>query len=80
MEIVYKKQAEKYIRKTDANTRLKLLRAIDGLLELNGDIVKLAGSSMYRLKIHHYRIIFTYNREDGIITIEEINSRGDVYK
>ncbi|OQB15790.1 MAG: hypothetical protein BWY15_00503 [Firmicutes bacterium ADurb.Bin193] len=80
MDIVYKKQPEKYLKKTDKNTYNKLIKAIEGLTELEGDIIKLQGSDLYRLKIYHYRIIFAYNSNDNIITIEEINSRGDVYK
>jgi len=80
MNIVYKKQPEKYLRRTDKNTYSKLIKAIEGLAELEGDIIKLQGSHLYRLKIYHYRIIFAYNSNDNIITIEEINSRGDVYK
>lgn len=80
MEIEYRKQPQKYLKHTDKNTYKKLDKAIEGLKELEGDIVKLQGSEMYRLKIYHYRIVFTYNSNDSIITIEEINSRGDIYK
>ena len=80
MEIVYKKQAEKYLKKTDKNTYTKLSKAIKGLQELEGDIAKLKGSELFRLKIYHYRIIFAYNSNEETITIEEINSRGDIYK
>lgn len=80
VNIVFKKQAAKYLKNTDKNTYKKLNKAIAGLNELEGDICKLQGSELYRLKIHHYRIIFAYNSNDNVITIEEINSRGDVYK
>jgi Cytotoxic translational repressor of toxin-antitoxin stability system len=80
MEIFFRKQPEKYLKKTDANTYAKLMRAIDGLQDLTGDIIKLQGSELFRLKIHHYRIIFSCNMATGAIIIEEINTRGDVYK
>lgn len=79
MDIVYKKQAEKYLRKVDITTYNKLKKAIVGLEELHGDIVKLKGSEMYRLKIYHYRIIFTYNINTNAITIEGIGTRGNIY-
>nr|DAI48777.1 MAG TPA: Toxin with endonuclease activity, of toxin-antitoxin system [Caudoviricetes sp.] len=34
---------------------------------------------MYRLKIHHYRAIFEVDTEKGIVTVQEINTRGDIY-
>ena len=80
MEINYKKQPEKYLRKTDRNTYKKIIKAIEGLLTLRGDIIQMHDSELYRLKIHHYRIIFAFDSDNSIITIEEINSRGDVYK
>lgn len=80
MKIIFKKQAEKYLKRTDNNTYKKLDKAIKGLQELEGDICKLQGTKFYRLKIYHYRIIFAYDSNDSTITIEEINSRGDVYK
>ncbi|MDR1117663.1 MAG: type II toxin-antitoxin system RelE/ParE family toxin [Oscillospiraceae bacterium] len=79
MIIKLKKQAEKYLRKTDANTYQKLKKAIHGLESLQGDIIRLEGTDKYRLKIYHYRIIFTYDSEHDYIVIEKIGSRGDVY-
>ena len=78
MEILYKKQPQKYLDKADANTRAKLEKSINGLLELQGDIVKIKGSDLYRLKIEHYRIGFSYDGE--AITIEAILPRGEFYK
>lgn len=80
VDILYKKQPEKYLKRTDKITYKKLSKAIDGLRELEGDIIRLQGSELYRLKIYHYRILFTYSSAHNTITIEEINSRGDVYK
>jgi len=79
VEIELKKQPEKYLKKTDSVTYGKLMRAIDGLRELEGDIVKLKGTEKYRLKIYHYRIIFAYDSVNNIIVVEEIGSRGDIY-
>ena len=78
MKIEMKKQPEKYLKKTDTVTYKKLINAIEGLKNLEGDIIKLKGSEKYRLKIYHYRIIFIVDNEDTI-TIEEIGSRGDIY-
>ena len=78
MEITYKKQALKYLEKSDVPVRRKIEKAISGLSELQGDIVKIKGTDLYRLKIEHYRIGFSYENET--ITIEAILPRGEFYK
>jgi mRNA-degrading endonuclease RelE of RelBE toxin-antitoxin system len=80
VKINLKKQPEKYLKAVDANTRTKLEKAIYGLTELEGDIVKIDGTDLYRLKIHHYRIAFRVDRKAKIIDVEMIGARGDFYK
>lgn len=78
MEIRLEKQPRKYLASLDSPTRNKLLKALDGLKELKGDIVKLSGcDNMYRLKINHYRIIFKYDGNE-IIIVNTINTRTNI--
>ncbi|MBQ9413129.1 MAG: addiction module toxin RelE [Oscillospiraceae bacterium] len=78
MELVLRKQPQKYLASVDANTRRKLYLALDGLKELEGDIVKLSGKqNLYRLKIEHYRIIFEYSGGE-IIIVETIDTRTNI--
>jgi len=77
-KIVYNKQPQKYLAKVPATTYNKLIKACEGLATASGDIVKLKGSNYYRLKIDHYRIIFTYDKEIEQILIEEINTRTNI--
>ena len=44
------------------------------------DIKKLKGVELYRLRVGDYRIIYRIEEEIKIITIENIDNRGDVYK
>ena len=76
--MVYKKQPEKYLKSVDGNTHEKLIRALEGLSEGEGDIVKLKGSGYYRLKIEHYRAIFTRDAATGTITVVEVNTRTNI--
>jgi mRNA-degrading endonuclease RelE of RelBE toxin-antitoxin system len=76
--VTYKKQPEKYLKSVDANTYKKLSKALEGLAEVKGDIVKLAGSENYRLKIEHYRAIFTYDKAEDTITVQELNTRTNI--
>ena len=77
-DIKLKKQPQKYLIKADGITQKKLIKALDGLRVLKGDIIKLKNSDCYRLKIPQYRII--YERDDviRIISVEEINTRTNI--
>jgi mRNA-degrading endonuclease RelE of RelBE toxin-antitoxin system len=80
MRISKRKQPQKYLKATDKNTRDKLDKAIDGILEWKGDIVKIKGMDFYRLKIDHYRIGFKIDVQNKVISIEIILPRGEFYK
>lgn len=79
MKIVLKKQPQKYLASIDAPTREKLYKALDGLKNLEGDIRKLKGyDNYYRLKIAHYRILFTVDNMGQIIIVGTINTRTNI--
>ncbi len=79
MQIKLKKRAQKYLDGVDANTRRKLYKALDRLSRWEGDIVRLEGAkNRYRCKIDHYRILFTWEKDDIIITVVEINTRTNI--
>lgn len=76
LEILLQKQAIKYLASTDEPTRNKLYKALDGLKELNGNIVKLKGTdNFYRLKIEHYRIVFSVDKGALKVIVISINTR-----
>ena len=78
MEIRLKKQPQKYLAAADGNTREKLYRALEKLKELDGDIVCInPKEGIYRFKISHYRIIFSYLGGE-IIIIETIDTRTNI--
>lgn len=79
MEILLKKQPQKYLASVDANTRKKLMAALDELSRLEGDIVPLKGQpNRFRYKIAHYRIVFEWVRGTIVITVIEINTRTNI--
>lgn len=79
MELRLKKQLQKYLAGVDENTRRKLLRALDQLSRLEGDIKPLAGKkNLFRYKIPHYRIIFEWIKGEIVITVIEINTRTNI--
>ena len=75
MEVQLKKQAQKYLDRVDQPTREKLLRALDQLALLQGDIKPLKGQkNIYRYKLEHYRMIFEWSKDATIVVIS-INTR-----
>lgn len=73
------KQPQKYLAAVDAPTRRKLLKALDALANLEGDIKPLAGyDGLFRCKIAHYRIIFRWVKGEIVIVVLEINSRTNI--
>lgn len=76
MNIEYSKQAEKFLKKQDADTRSRIRSAIHNLPD--GDVKRLRGRNGYRLRVGSYRVIFdTYGH---VLRIERIDIRGQVYK
>ena len=77
MQPIYSKQATKYLEKLSKNMSLRLVTAINKLPD--GDVKKLRGfNSLYRLRVGDLRVTFT--QDNGQIVVEEINSRGRIYK
>lgn len=74
--IQYSKQAIKFLKKQDYNTRNRIVSAINSLP--SGDVKKLQGAKGYRLRVGDFRVLF--DRDGNIIYIEKIENRGQVYK
>ena len=78
-KIVFQKAALKFLRKQDKKIQERLLVAINQLPE-GTDIKKLQGYDMYRMRVGNMRILYTIDDFVMIISIENIDNRGDVYK
>jgi len=77
--IELEKAAQKFLDKQDKQQRIRLYRAIYKL-PYGKDIKKLKGCGFYRLRVGDCRIIYSIDETVRIITIENIDNRGDVYK
>jgi len=77
MIIKLSKQAEKYLTKVPADIREKLLKGLEDIKELKGNIQPLVIGG-YRYKIHHYRIIFNIDHQNDAACIIEINTRSNI--
>lgn len=81
-KILFEKSAEKFIKKQPFDQQKRLLKAIMGLPE-NGDILKMKGySSLYRLRVGGCRVLYKMEQtpEKIVITVSDIDNRGQVYK
>ncbi len=76
MTIQYSVQAVKFLRRQDRTTQKRIISAINKLP--SGDVKKLQGRTGYRLRVGNFRIIFDF--AGNIIYIEEVDSRGQIYK
>ena len=79
MDFVYSKQAVKTINHMDKTVKQRIKAAIEKLPD--GDVKQLQGQEVttYRLRVGGWRVLYSLV-EDGIILIEKIAPRGEVYK
>jgi mRNA interferase RelE/StbE len=76
-QIIYSKNALKFLKKQDKSTQQRIITAIEKL-PLEGDIIKLQGTDGYRLRVGTFRVLF--NVDGIIIDIIDIGNRGQIYK
>ena len=77
MQIIYSKDAAKTLRLLNEPTKSRIKNAINRLP--GGDVKKLKGfENAYRLRVGNLRILF--EKQGDIICVDEIDSRGNIYK
>jgi mRNA interferase RelE/StbE len=86
MRIIFSKTAKKNIEKLQPNTKKLIRNGIQGLTKIppDGDIKQIKGakSGMKRLRVGKYRVLFQYltEKEETYLYIDDVGSRGDIYK
>ena len=76
--IIFKKKALKFILKQPKNQQNRIMDAIEKLPE--GDIVPVETTDKFRLRVGHYRILFTIDNNILKIVIVNAGNRGQIYK
>ena len=77
--IIFNKDAKKFIEKQPKNQRIRIYEAINKLPL--GDTKRLKGfSQLFRLRIGDYRIIYSIFESELVIEIIDANNRGEIYK
>ena len=77
--IMIQKSAEKFLKKQNKKTQERVLEAIYKLPQ-GTDVKKLRGHDLYRMRVGNIRILYTVDDVIKVISVEEIDTRGDVYK
>lgn len=81
--ITFSKQADKALRKMPINIAQNIVKKIKKL-SINPDIMKnvkkLTDHPGFRLRSGDWRIIYVINKNEKLIQIVKIKTRGDVYK
>lgn len=81
--IIFSDEAKKNLRKLEVRISSKILEKIKDLVTVNYgylNIKKLkSGSSLYRLRVGDYRVVYRIEREKIIVYIVTIGHRRDVY-
>lgn len=77
--IMIQKSAEKFLKKQNKKTQERLLEAIYKLPQ-GTDVKKLRGHDLYRMRVGNIRILYTVDDVIKVISVEEMDTRGDVYK
>jgi len=84
MRLVFRRAAERALNRIPADRRRQLIARIKDVAadpaSRNFDVKPLAGGDVLRLRIGEYRVLFTVNQAEGILLVELIRTRGDVYK
>ena len=84
MQIVIRNAAAKMLRRIPSDRRTQILQRVKDLAaDPNSrglDVRPLAGGESFRLRVGDYRVIFSLDRPSGVLTVDAIGTRGDVYK
>ena len=83
-QLKYRRPARNYLARLPIKIKSKIVDKLHEIKENpddpNLDVDKIKGKSGYRLRVGQYRIIYTRHRDELIIEVVKIRSRGDIYK
>ena len=84
MRLVFRRAARKALDKIPADRRRQILSRIKDVAadpaSRDASVKPLAGSDLLRLRVGDYRVVFGVNEAEGVVMVELIRTRGDVYK
>ena len=80
--IIFARTAEKELAKLSNEMRLRLGRAIRSLEDdpIPAQVKRLKGRTEFRMRVGDYRVLYTVEHENRIVTISALGHRRDVYR
>ena len=79
--VEWSKDALKTLRRIDRLTSARIIRAVERLATTgHGDVKKLVGGDLYRLRVGDWRVIFTRDDSVRVIFVERVAPRGGAYR
>ena len=83
-QLKYRRQARNYLARLPIKIKSKIIDKLHEIKENPDspdlDVNKIKGKSGFRLRVGQYRIIYTQHRDELIIEVVKIRSRGNIYK
>lgn len=83
-ELELSKSAEKFLNRTDRNTKTRIIDALELLTEdpysYTGVETITNAKGVFRIRVGKYRILYEIFNDRLLVYIEDIDSRGDIYK
>ena len=83
-QLKYRRQARNYLARLPIKIKSRIVDKLHEIKENpddpNLDVDKINGKSGYRLRVGQYRIIYTRHKDQLIIEVVKIRTRGDIYK
>ncbi len=80
----YRRQARNYLARLPFKIKSNIIEKLHELQKdpdsPKPDVDKLKGEAGYRLRVGPYRIIYARDRDQLIIEVVNIRTRGDIYK
>lgn len=80
--IIFARTAEKELARLSSEMRLRLGRAIRSLENdpIPAQAKRLKGRTEFRMRVGDYRVLYTVEHENRIVTISAVGHRRDVYR
>jgi mRNA interferase RelE/StbE len=84
MPVVFGSGARKSLLRLPTDHRRQILRGIEAVAadpnSRRRAVEALAGSDLFRLRVGSYRLLYSIDEPQGVLTVELIRIRGDVSK
>ena len=82
-QVIIERSVEKKLSRLPKDIRARIMTALDRLAEnpRHPGVIKLQGySELYRVRVGDWRLVYTIQDEQLIVTVIEADSRGRVYR